>query len=92
MKITLFYISVGYNKKESKKEKKRKRLFDNAVHEPIFIYEVTKRSAGCQCSFATFQECENALTSSAASQCLTQLSQFLGPNILRGRVEEYNPR
>ncbi|XP_045581052.1 uncharacterized protein [Procambarus clarkii] len=36
-------------------------------------------------------ECENALTSSAASQCLTQLSQFLGPNILRGRVEEHNP-
>ncbi|XP_069947030.1 uncharacterized protein [Cherax quadricarinatus] len=36
-------------------------------------------------------ECENALTSSAASQCLTQLSQYLGPNILRGRVEEFNP-
>lgn len=36
-------------------------------------------------------ECENALTSSAASQCLTSLSQFLGPNILRGRIEEYNP-
>lgn len=36
-------------------------------------------------------ECENALTSSAASQCLTHLAQFLGPNILRGRVEEYNP-
>ncbi|XP_068210771.1 uncharacterized protein [Palaemon carinicauda] len=36
-------------------------------------------------------ECENALTSSAASQCLTQLGQYLGQNILRGRVEEYNP-
>ena len=36
-------------------------------------------------------ESENALTASAASQCLNQLSQFLGPNILRGRVEEYNP-
>ncbi|KAK7067123.1 hypothetical protein SK128_006222 [Halocaridina rubra] len=36
-------------------------------------------------------ECENALTSSAASQCITQLAQFLGPNILRGRVEEHNP-
>lgn len=36
-------------------------------------------------------ECENALTSSAASQCLSQLSQLLGPNILRGRVEEHNP-
>ncbi|XP_077991642.1 uncharacterized protein LOC144445871 [Glandiceps talaboti] len=35
--------------------------------------------------------CDNALTSSAASQCLNQLSQFLGPNILRGRVEQYNP-
>jgi len=36
-------------------------------------------------------ECENALTSSAASQSLSSLSQFLGPNILRGRIEEYNP-
>ncbi|KAK4314086.1 hypothetical protein Pmani_014616 [Petrolisthes manimaculis] len=36
-------------------------------------------------------ECENGLTSSAACQCLTQLSQLLGPNILRGRVEEHNP-
>lgn len=36
-------------------------------------------------------ECENALTSSAASQCLSQLAQLLGPNILRGRVEEHNP-
>ncbi|XP_064602415.1 uncharacterized protein LOC135468221 [Liolophura sinensis] len=35
---------------------------------------------------------DNALTSSAASQCLNQLSSFLGPNILRGRVEQYNPR
>ncbi|XP_070576630.1 uncharacterized protein [Ptychodera flava] len=35
--------------------------------------------------------CDNALTSSAASQCLNHLSQFLGPNILRGRVEQYNP-
>ncbi|XP_076055845.1 uncharacterized protein LOC143033974 isoform X2 [Oratosquilla oratoria] len=36
-------------------------------------------------------ECENALTSLAASQCLTSLGQFLGPRILRGRVEEHNP-
>ncbi|KAK3093794.1 hypothetical protein FSP39_020339 [Pinctada imbricata] len=36
--------------------------------------------------------CDNALTSSAASQCLNQLSSFLGPSILRGRVEQYNPR
>ena len=35
--------------------------------------------------------CDNALTSSAASQCMNQLASFLGPNILRGRVEQYNP-
>ena len=38
------------------------------------------------------QSCDNALTSSASSQCLNQLSAFIGPNILRGRVEQYNPR
>ncbi|XP_071441316.1 uncharacterized protein [Hetaerina americana] len=36
-------------------------------------------------------ECENALTSSAASQCLNQLGTFLGPSILRARVEQHNP-
>ncbi|XP_067941524.1 uncharacterized protein [Watersipora subatra] len=35
--------------------------------------------------------CDNALTATAASQCLNHLSQFIGPNILRGRVEMYNP-
>jgi len=35
--------------------------------------------------------CDNALTSSAASQCLNQLSSLFGPNILKGRVELYNP-
>lgn len=35
---------------------------------------------------------ENALTSSAASQCLNQLSSFLGPSILRARVEQHNPQ
>lgn len=35
--------------------------------------------------------CDNALTSSAASQCMNQLASFLGPNILRGRVEQFNP-
>ena len=39
-----------------------------------------------------FQSCDNALTSTAANQCLEQLSAFLGPNIFRGRVEQYNPR
>uniref|UniRef100_T1JGS2 TOG domain-containing protein n=1 Tax=Strigamia maritima TaxID=126957 RepID=T1JGS2_STRMM len=34
---------------------------------------------------------ENALTSSAASQCLNQLSTLLGPNILRTRVELFQP-
>lgn len=35
---------------------------------------------------------ESSLTSSAASQCLNRLSSFLGPNILRGRVENYNSK
>lgn len=35
---------------------------------------------------------ESSLTSSAASQCLNRLSSLLGPNILRGRVENYNPK
>ena len=38
------------------------------------------------------QTCDNALTSSAASQCLNLLSSMIGPNILRGRVEQFNPR
>ena len=37
-------------------------------------------------------ECENSLTSSAASQCLTALSTEMGPNILRARIEEHNSR
>ncbi len=35
---------------------------------------------------------DNALASVAAEQCLIRLSKFLGPNILLGRVEQYNPR
>lgn len=35
--------------------------------------------------------CENILTSSAASQSLSLLSNFLGPNIFRSRVEQWNP-
>lgn len=38
------------------------------------------------------QSCDNALTSTAASQCLDALGNFLGPNILRGRIEQYNPQ
>ena len=37
-------------------------------------------------------DCENALASAASRECLRELSVFLGPNILRGRVEQYNPR
>jgi len=37
------------------------------------------------------QESENALTSSAASQCLNQLSTFIGPGVLRARVEAHCP-
>lgn len=36
--------------------------------------------------------CENALTSSAASQCLNQLASLFGPSILRARVEQWNLR
>ncbi|XP_064483723.1 uncharacterized protein LOC135396603 [Ornithodoros turicata] len=36
--------------------------------------------------------CENGLTSSAASQCLNQLSGFLGPSILRARVEQWDSK
>lgn len=32
------------------------------------------------------------LTSSAAEDCLSQLASFLGPSILRGRIEQYNDR
>ncbi|XP_071962564.1 uncharacterized protein [Antedon mediterranea] len=34
--------------------------------------------------------CDSALTSSAASLCLVELGKYLGPNILKGRVEQYN--
>ncbi|XP_069690165.1 uncharacterized protein [Periplaneta americana] len=37
-------------------------------------------------------ECENALTSSAASQCLNQIGALLGPSILRAKVERHNPK
>ena len=37
-------------------------------------------------------ECENALAASAAYNCLKSLSELLGPNILRGRVEQFHPR
>lgn len=34
---------------------------------------------------------DNALTSTAASECLSQFSSLLGPSILRGRIEMHNP-
>jgi hypothetical protein len=37
-------------------------------------------------------ECESALTSSAASQCLNQIGTLLGPGILRAKVERHNPK
>merc|ERR1711997_715582 len=37
-------------------------------------------------------ECENALASSAAYNCLMKISDILGPNIMRGRVEQFHPR
>jgi len=33
---------------------------------------------------------ENALTSTAASQCIEQLSTFLGPSIFRSRIEQFD--
>ncbi|XP_041353501.1 uncharacterized protein LOC121371570 [Gigantopelta aegis] len=35
--------------------------------------------------------CDNVLTSSTASNCIIELSNYLGPGIFRGRVEQYNP-
>merc|ERR1712228_412475 len=37
-------------------------------------------------------ESDNALCSYAAEDCLHKLSAVLGPNILKGRIENYNPR
>jgi len=37
-------------------------------------------------------ECENALALTAAYNCLKRLSDILGPNIMRGRVEQFHPR
>ena len=34
---------------------------------------------------------ENNLTRTAATECFSQLSALLGPNILRGRIEQYSP-
>eukprot|EP00794_Sanderia_malayensis_P007320 gene7320-8138_t len=34
---------------------------------------------------------DNQLTSAAAKDCLISLSSYIGPNILRGRIENYNP-
>lgn len=35
---------------------------------------------------------DNALASTAASNCLTELAKFLGPSILKGRIEQFNAR
>jgi len=37
-------------------------------------------------------ESENGLASYSAEQCLQALSTRLGPNILKGRIENYNPK
>ena len=44
------------------------------------------------CLFYALDSREHALASAAATHCLAFLSDFVGPNILRGRVEQYNPR
>ncbi|XP_054710418.1 uncharacterized protein LOC129220102 [Uloborus diversus] len=36
--------------------------------------------------------CENILTSTAGSQCLSELSVLLGASILKARIESFNPR
>ena len=41
--------------------------------------------------FYTAANEDNALAKSAAAECLSKLSKFLGPNILAGRVEQYDP-
>lgn len=44
------------------------------------------------CLFYALDSQDHALASAAASHCVTFLSEFVGPNILRGRVEQYNPQ
>jgi len=44
------------------------------------------------CLFYALDSRDHALASAAASQCLEFLTEFIGPNILRGRVEQHNPR
>ncbi|CAI9744392.1 XP_029652912.1uncharacterized protein LOC115226077 [Octopus vulgaris] len=64
---------------------------------PALAYGIGKRNFKSQletffdCVFYALT-CDSPLTSSAASQCLNALGSFLGPSILRGRVEIYNPK
>ncbi|XP_025103889.1 uncharacterized protein LOC112569974 [Pomacea canaliculata] len=37
-------------------------------------------------------ESDNILTSTAGSQCLAELTTFIGEGIMRGRIEQYDPR
>lgn len=37
-------------------------------------------------------ECDNVLTSAAASQCVADLARVLGEGILRGRLEQFDPK
>ncbi|KAL8583744.1 hypothetical protein ACOMHN_000365 [Nucella lapillus] len=41
---------------------------------------------------ALLVDSDNVLTSTAAGQTLTELSRFIGDGILRGRVEQFDPR
>nr|CAD7395536.1 unnamed protein product [Timema poppensis] len=60
------------------------------THHLVFIETVCKQlpviAKGIGKKTFKSVECENSLTSSAASQCLNQLGTLLGPNILRAKL------
>ena len=41
--------------------------------------------------FYTVANNENALARTAAMECIQSIGRFIGPNILSGRVEQFNP-
>ena len=56
--------------------------------EPLQIFLVT---VSCMTSFCTIQSSASPQLRAAGVDCLGQLTQQLGRNIVRGRVEQHNP-
>lgn len=61
------------------------------VFNEMFVFFIAQLTVSL-ISTLFLQKSDNALTSTAASECLSQFSTLLGPSILRGRIEMYNPR